>query len=373
MNLASYVAEHATITPNADIASRWHSRIVPKALHTAGRAGADSYLAQYGRGIKPPKLVLLARMAETQASPDFAARIWEEAFFLTTGSRETFVPLPSISTVTASPVPPPAVPTTSGLQPQLLVALDRYAAFRLLDSDAYCIQEKHDGERLMPRVLPSCHVTAGNKKGLTRAIPLCIADALATMLPCDLDGELVGSTFYAFDMLALHSVDMTGLPYRERHAILAKSLPSSPHIKLVRLVTGTDAKRAFAAELEARNAEGFVLKQLDAPYQAGDRHGTQWKYQFRGLLAVVVGPQNGAKSSVAMLVRRPDDTERNLGNVTIPAGNPIPPAGSILEVEYLYCHPGLNGKLAQPVFKCLRTDAEPADCTDTKIKVKATP
>ena len=64
-----------------------------------------------------------------------------------------------------------------------------------------------------------------------------------------------------------------------------------------------------------------------------------------------------------------DGSIRELGKVTIPGFRDIPKAGSIVEVEYLYCHSGKDGKLAQPVYKGVRFDVIEADCVESKLRV----
>ena len=58
-----------------------------------------------------------------------------------------------------------------------------------------------------------------------------------------------------------------------------------------------------------------------------------------------------------------------MGSVTIPTNAKMPAKGQIIEVEYLYVHPG--GCFAQPVYKGLRDDVDEEDCVESKLKVKA--
>ena len=56
-----------------------------------------------------------------------------------------------------------------------------------------------------------------------------------------------------------------------------------------------------------------------------------------------------------------------IGNVTIPTNFPIPPAGALVEVRYLYAYPG--GALYQPVYLGPRTDQTlPDDVSTLKFK-----
>ena len=58
-----------------------------------------------------------------------------------------------------------------------------------------------------------------------------------------------------------------------------------------------------------------------------------------------------------------------VGNVTIPTNQPVPPLGSIIEVRYLYAFQG--GSVYQPVFLAVRDDLDAQDCVIGQLKYKA--
>jgi hypothetical protein len=368
MTIEDFVSSHCSVSPNSDILSRWDSRIVAQGLHVAGRRGAESYLGQYGKGLKSPKAVGLARCAEIKGFPLVAARFWEEAFYLATGNRGTF----SGSAATpAAPVAsaPVAVKSSFGRYPQLPCKTTAAAIDRMIADDRYGMQEKFDGRNTMVDVTGG-KVSAGNKKGLGSAIPLEAADAAAAVSKdWKFDAENVNGVLYVFDVIEFEGVDLSALPYVERHSRLAaiqKKLPADSALRIVNLVRGRAAKLAFRDELRSRGAEGFVLKFLSADYSPGDGHEAQFKSQFRERGTFISGAQNGLKSSVAISVLTASGQVRDMGNLTVPR---IFPVGSILEVEYLYCHEK-GGKLHQPVFIEVRSDANASDCQESKLKVK---
>ena len=95
-SLTDFITTHrvAAKQPNADIRCRWSTRILARRLHLQGRAGAEIYLRDYGRGISAAKVISLAVMAEAHActSPEevagcvsMAAEFWAAAYTLTTG------------------------------------------------------------------------------------------------------------------------------------------------------------------------------------------------------------------------------------------------------------------------------------------------
>ena len=69
----------------ADALERWNNRIVARGLHKQDEAGADQYLADYGKGIAAPKCVALAVACEVNGCNGIAMGFWAKAFSLETG------------------------------------------------------------------------------------------------------------------------------------------------------------------------------------------------------------------------------------------------------------------------------------------------
>lgn len=61
-----------------------------------------------------------------------------------------------------------------------------------------------------------------------------------------------------------------------------------------------------------------------------------------------------------------------MGTVGVPDRYPLPRVEQIVEVRYLYCHPGPEGKLIQAkYFGKVRDDVAVADCGVSQLKLKA--
>ena len=372
MTIQQFVSDNATVTPNSDIVERWESRIVAQGMHLRGRLGAENYLGNYGRGLKVPKAIALARIAEIKGCTDMAHRFWEEAFFLATGSRGSMGASSGVAPAAVT-LPAVALKASFGRTPQLPTITDSATIERMMNDDNYGMQEKQDGRNTMLDVQDGV-ATGGNKKGLVAALPLAAADAAVGLgANFKMDAENVGGVLHAFDLLEVNGDNLRRLGYDDRHeklVDLARSIPTGA-LRVILLVKGRKAKFAFRNELRARGAEGFILKRLDAPYTPGDTHEAQFKCQFRALGTFLVGERNGLKNSVQISVYRPDGTLRDMGNMTVPGKADIPAKGSVVEVEYLYCHTGATGKLHQPVMKGIRDDADPSDCLEAKLKIRA--
>ncbi|WP_127125624.1 ATP-dependent DNA ligase [Georgenia sp. SYP-B2076] len=99
--------------------------------------------------------------------------------------------------------------------------------------------------------------------------------------------EQVPLTTYFFDVLHLGGDDLIDSPAAERFAALARVVPE-PLIAPRRITADPDEVRDFFGEMLARGHEGLVLKNLDAPYDAG-RRGSAWvKVKPRHTLDLVV-------------------------------------------------------------------------------------
>jgi bifunctional non-homologous end joining protein LigD len=164
-----YVEEKRTTKRKipTDIVRRWNSRVVPRELHTKGAAGADQYLLDYGRGIKAPKLINLARQAEAENCPDMALEFWRRAYTDETGN-----PAPATMAGSPFPITPTSPPASSPsnqkvtikglpetLQPGRIVSMQPVDAPHnrdyYINNDQYWGQPKRDGRRLLIVATPT--------------------------------------------------------------------------------------------------------------------------------------------------------------------------------------------------------------------------
>lgn len=255
------------------------------------------------------------------------------------------------------------------IRPQLLNATGDPGA--LLGDNGFYLQPKHDGKRLLLRKQGS-EVTGINRRGIECGIPETIRVA-ALALPGDfiVDGEAVGEIVHAFDILELEGSDIRKIPYRDRLVKLLNLLASAQQtaIQWVATISGHEAKSRLFHRLREENAEGVVFKRIGAPYSPGrpNSGGDQFKYKFVETASVIVNAIN-AKRSVAIAVWEYAKLV-SCGNVTIPAGQPIPQVGDVAEIRYLYAMPG-SGSLFQPVFLGTRDDIEAEECTHDQLKFR---
>jgi bifunctional non-homologous end joining protein LigD len=262
----------------------------------------------------------------------------------------------------------------TGVLPQLLNFADESEVERLLGDDEWGAEEKFDGMRLLLKY-EGGQLVAINRKGLSRGTQAgFVADALALGSRVGdfiLDGEAVGDTFKAFDLLAIGGRDLRPRPYRVRRASLVSLFDAEmPHLHLSALASTAEEKRALYERLVGEEREGIVFKRLAAPYTPGrpNRGGDQLKVKFYATATFIVQKHN-QRRSVALCLLDEGGAEVGVGNVTIPANAAVPPVGALVEVRYLYAHRG--GAVFQATFQCVREDIERSECLMSQLKYKA--
>ncbi len=281
---------------------------------------------------------------------------------------------------------PPAAPAAnekqdSGFRPQLLNAIEEKEALALLDSSDHLMQQKHDGRRLTLRRTPDEGTVGINKLGQIVTPSSHLVEAAKAVFPDDqsflLDGEIVGETFHAFDLLALGDgprADLRLLPYQDRLALLTRLL--APHqargpIKAVDTWERADLKRAAYERLLAEEAEGVVFKLKKAAYAAGrpNSGGPHLKAKFYATASFVSLGLKPGKRSVKLGLLDDKAIMRDMGFCTIPANHELPAEGAIVEVRYLYALPN-GGKVYQPTYLGLRDDIRREECLVAQLKFK---
>lgn len=262
---------------------------------------------------------------------------------------------------------------STGVLPQLLNPIEEAQVERFLADPSYWMQEKLDGRRLLIRKQDD-KITGINKLGLAVGLPEeLVHDANNCDMEFILDGECVGETLHAFDVLLVGDDEVGGCCYTERYLRLMNLLASFQHrhIQLVQTVFDERQKRELFNKLKANNAEGVVFKHIDAPYIAGRpaSGGTQYKFKFCETASFIVRKVNTKRSVSLQLFD--GKALVGAGNVTIPLNYEIPQPGQLVECRYLYAHKQ-SGSIYQPVYLGVRDDIEPGECSTAQLKFKTT-
>ena len=250
-----------------------------------------------------------------------------------------------------------------GRAAQLLTAIDDDADLdRFLGDDTMVAQQKLDGIRVLVTVGAE-GLVATNRDG--KITQLASANALAGLsyLPHDtiIDGEILGDSYWLFDVLQLAGDDVTTLGYLERWELLENELEPalSGDVRVLPVAAGKQAKRALHDKLRKASAEGIVFKHREAPYASG-RVTTQRKYKFVKSADVIITENAGNAYQMAVFDGR---TLFEVGRVFAGTTNASRKEldarlargeKPVAEVKYLYATD--DHQLFQPVFVALRED-----------------
>ena len=260
----------------------------------------------------------------------------------------------------------------TGIVPMLLNPIEAEEVANLIHNPDWCLQEKFDGRRVLIQKTGD-QVIGINRRGLAISLPLpVLLDVACIHGDFILDGESIGDRVHAFDLLELDGEDLRPQSLSRRLVALMNLLASAqcPNLPMVESAFTPAEKGRKLTGLKTQRSEGVVFKRLDAPYVPGrpNSGGTALKHKFVAMLSAVVARVNEQRSVSLRL--RGHQGWQNAGNVTIPANHPVPQAGDIVEVRYLYAFPE-SGVLFQPVYLGRRTDVTADECVTTQLKFKA--
>ena len=219
-------------------------------------------------------------------------------------------------------------------------------------------------------------ITGINRRGLVVAIPDAIREAVEH-IPYDvlIDGEAVGDTLHAFDLLEVKGNDLRQRRYLDRFAGLIMVIPPNlPALRWVSTAIDPNDKLETFEELKESGGEGVVFKDVDAPFSPGrpNSGGPQLKFKFVESASFVVTGHNAKRSVTLGLYNADGDKLVPAGNVTIPPNHPFPKWGLWSDVRYLYALKQ-SGSIYQPVYLGPRNDIPAADCTVDQLKYKPEP
>jgi bifunctional non-homologous end joining protein LigD len=157
------------------------------------------------------------------------------------------------------------------------------------------------------------------------------------MIPgdCLIDGEAVGDTLHAFDLLEVNGRDLRQRRYLDRFSGLILLLPpKQPALRWVATAIDPNDKVETYEDLRLNNREGVVFKDMDAPFSPGrpNSGGPQLKFKFVESASFVITGINTKRSVTLGLY----DGDRLVpaGNVTIPPNHEIPQIGTVCDARY---------------------------------------
>jgi ATP-dependent DNA ligase len=257
-------------------------------------------------------------------------------------------------------------------------------AKRLETDDRYVFQEKHNGDRRIIQKNLDGTILDFNRngdpgKGLREATKAALRAHPLPQFIIDVEYITKTGMIFVFDALFLGDDMIAAHPYKHREAAYHSYFTG--HHRLIVPVTSArtpQEKRALVAKLKAEFAEGYVAKELDAPYResVGNR---RWNYRVKfvkRLDAVVIGDSKernsdgNIKNSVRLGLYDAQGNLKDVCGVTKKSGLVLKPF-DVVTILYLYgsdtldvIQPRIDMDIKQP-----RHDKAARLCTVDQIEI----
>ena len=261
---------------------------------------------------------------------------------------------------------------------ELLQDADEGVVRRTKVDPRFVWQEKHNGDRRLIEKKDGV-VKDYNRRGETgKGLPDVVRDAIRNHpLPSFIiDVELVKDKIFVFDMLSFSDNDIMPLPYRERLKMLSLAFKSyEPVIYVIWTAWTREEKENLEKYLHSIRAEGFVIKDLEAPYRPSVSSGQRWNWRrkfWKDLDAVIIGStterddKGQLKDSWRIGCYDDKGILHDISGVTKKTAVPAKP-GDVIKCKYLYGTATLD--IVQPSLLETRTDKLPRECTLDQIIV----
>jgi len=258
------------------------------------------------------------------------------------------------------------------MKPMLSDQMNLKHLARYYNDDAWLMQQKLDGHRVLVQVFDGQVTFLGrNGEPKANAVPARIRQEFEKLRTGNwfIDGELVGGTFWIFDLpFVQHHVDPAD-PYETRLSVLENFLPAWNPTPCVRLLTTARTpveKRNLAVEVRTQGGEGVMVKRAAGPYRAGHRSTDSLKAKFISTIDCLV-TRTGieGKENAELAVYDTNGNPKVIGKCSL-IGKPPVAVGDVIECTYLYATP--DDRLYQPRLTKVRTDKAPSACSITQLR-----
>lgn len=260
-----------------------------------------------------------------------------------------------------------------GLAAQLLEPLEDHELDEFLADDSMVAQQKLDGIRVV--VTTGDEMVATNRDGqVTKLVSSSVLSGLRYLPPGTVvDGEVLGDTYWLFDVLMLAGEDVRGKGYLDRWELLENELEPAltDDARVLPVAIGKKAKQKLCDKLRAAAAEGIVFKQRDGVYRAG-RHSSQRKHKFVKAADVVILENAGNAYQMAVYDgSKLFEVGRVFSGTTTASRKALDAMlgqgqRPVCEVRYLYATD--DDQLFQPVFIRMRDDKVASECVRAQLK-----
>ncbi len=261
-----------------------------------------------------------------------------------------------------------------GVKAQLAEAIDDEGSLgKFLANDDIIAQQKIDGERVLVHVNPD-ELVITNREGQKKNIDASRFAGLA-YLPHGtiVDGELLGSEYWMFDVLQFAGDDAKQRGYLERYEILDAEIEPAltGDMRVLPVAVGKKAKQTLHDKLRAASAEGLIFKEREAPYTPGARGAAMRKFKFLKSADVVILENAGNAYLMAVYDgKKLFEIGKVFAGTTNASRKALDAALArgerpICEVKYLYATD--DHQLFQPVFVNTRDDKAAKECLRAQL------
>ena len=280
---------------------------------------------------------------------------------------------------TSSPAPAAVQAAAAAyIAPQLALEAELTMIPTLVQNDDVVFEQKLDGNRVL-LVSPGGNsepiALTRNGQPYTKGLPRAVREwrfpegnAHGAMV---LDGELVGDTYWVFDM-PKSAATSDDTPLSVRRYALEQVWPfigaRCTAMRLVPQAKTAEEKQALYDTAVQNNFEGLIAKRKNALYRWGGRTEEWLKLKFTTTADVfVTAVRDDGKESVALGVYDGTDVI-DVGRASLIGKEKrgVISKGDVLEVRYLYV--GANGRLYQPTIMRRRTDKPIHECNTQQLK-----
>lgn len=271
------------------------------------------------------------------------------------------------------------------IKAELLTDANDEQVKRLMLDDNWVWQEKHNGDRRLIEkngdVIRDFNRGGDVGKGLPPKIIATLKAIPLHRFIIDVEFVYVGEeTLYVFDILHSGDEALVTMPASTRLSYMYSHFGFEGNVQAVLSARTPQEKLALMEYCIKIHAEGFVMKDLRAPYRPGARINLRFKF-VKTLDAVVIGDSterddNGMlKNSVRLGLYMPNGFLKDICGATKKSIYSLKPGkgksnaplvpGDVIEIIYLY-GTGTND-VVQPRIAYKRTDKQAKDCTVSQI------
>lgn len=244
------------------------------------------------------------------------------------------------------------------------------AGRRFFTDPAWGMEEKHNGDR-RTFLRDGNQFMSWNRDGNpSKPVP---ASVIAVLLSHPLqkfviDVELVGSQVVILDALVLGSALIGQETYEYRKEQAHEEFDNFHQTVEVTETARTEKEKiALFLRLLAENAEGVVVRKMDAPYKMGSREQHKKIKFWKELDAIVIGPSPSGHNSVRVGLINEKNQLQEICGVSL-NGKEVVSRGMVVKVKYLYATKERH--VVQPELLGSRDDKQAVECTMAQIKYR---